>query len=157
MAAILIVLAVCEVVGGVVLAALPHSVWIGTLLHVLVGFDMKLIANADGNNPAPGVYICADGDPAGDHRTAYSWIGILTGESILVCLSLYKGWQDRRTGYGSDTLRMLTRESVFYFVAYVRQTSSCESGTHSSCRIFWIYMLNQVMWAIDIVGLISRP
>ena len=63
------------------------------------------------------MYICADADPPSSHKIEYSYIGLLAGESILVCLSLYKGWQEHKSGYGSHTLRMLTRESVLYFVA----------------------------------------
>ena len=76
----------------------------------------------DTNNPADGVYICADGDPPGDHRLAYSWLPVLVTEAILLGLTLYRGWQDRRQGYGTSTfLRILTRDSVIYFMAYVEQ------------------------------------
>ena len=72
----------------------------------------------DTNNPAPGVYICADGDPPGGHRLAFTWTPVLITESILLCLSLYRGWQNRKFGSGGSTvLRILTRDSVIYFLA----------------------------------------
>ena len=85
----------------------------------------KLNRRLDTNNPADGVFVCADGDPPGDHHfLAYSWLPVLIVESILMCLSLYKGWQSRRAGFGGSTaLRMLTRDSVIYFMAYVNHPS----------------------------------
>lgn len=76
------------------------------------------------NNPAPGVYVCADGDPPGDHRLAYSWLPVLATESILLGLSLFRRWQHRRLGYGHSTiLHILTRDSVIYFLVYVDERS----------------------------------
>ena len=63
------------------------------------------------------MYICADGDPPDGPWIAYSWTIVLIGESILVGLSLYKGWQNRKSGYASSILRVLARESVLYFIA----------------------------------------
>ena len=63
------------------------------------------------------MYICADGDPKGGHWIAYYWTTVICTETILLTLSLYKGWQNRRTGYGGSVMRVLTRDSVLYFVA----------------------------------------
>ena len=87
--------------------------------HIFQPAHSPRSAHIDTNNPAPGVYICADGDPPHDHRFAYTWTIVLVGESVFVVLSLYKGWQDWRTGYGSSILRILARDSVTYFVACV--------------------------------------
>jgi len=82
------------------------------------------------NNPATGVFICADGDPLnGDHWVAFYWTAILCIESILLSLSLYKAWQYRNQKEGGGLMRALTRESVLYFVA-----------------IFWVYLANQILW-----------
>ena len=68
------------------------------------------------------MYICADGDPPGTHTVAYSWVPIIVTETILLCLSLYKGWQHRKLGYGANTImRVLTRDSAIYFIVYVSQ------------------------------------
>ena len=84
--------------------------------------DDRLI---EGNNPAQGVYICADGDPPGQHWIAYSWTAVIIAEGILVCLSLYKEWENCRSDYRSGALSMLTRDSVLYFLAFV---------AHGTCR-----------------------
>ena len=44
---------------------------------------------------------------------------MLITESILLSLSIYKGWQNRKTGYGGSVMRVLTRDSVIYLIAYV--------------------------------------
>ena len=119
-AAVGIILAIAEAIFAGVVVGIPRPGSIGTFfVAIFRPAYSPLSAHIDTNNPAPGVYICADGDPPHDHRFAYTWTIVLVGESVFVVLSLYKGWQDWRTGYGSSVLRILTRESVFYFIAYV--------------------------------------
>ena len=79
------------------------------------------------NNPAPGVFICADGDPPGEHWIAYYWTAVLSIEFVLLLLSLYKAWVYRNAGNG--LMRSLTKGSVIYFVL-----------------IWWIYLGNQILW-----------
>ena len=67
--------------------------------------------------PAPGVHICVESDPPGRHWISYYWTTVICTETILLTLSLYKGWQNRRTGYGGSVMRVLTRDSVLYFIA----------------------------------------
>ena len=63
------------------------------------------------------MYICADGDPPNGHWISYYWTTALITDSILLSLSLYKGWRNNRSGYGGRVLRVLTRDSVLYFIA----------------------------------------
>lgn len=37
-------------------------------------------------------------------------------ESILLCLSLYKGWRTYRAAMGGGIMATLMKDSVFYFV-----------------------------------------
>ncbi len=67
------------------------------------------------NNPAPGVLICADGDPENMHWISYYWTATLSLEFILLSLSLYKSWLNYRTGAGGNLMKILTRDSVLYF------------------------------------------
>lgn len=74
------------------------------------------MGDAATNNPSPGLLICADGDPPHMHWITWFWLTIILIESILLSLSVYKGWTTyRQTGTGS-LLFALTRDSVFYFV-----------------------------------------
>ncbi|KAI0075969.1 hypothetical protein K474DRAFT_1598918 [Panus rudis PR-1116 ss-1] len=88
------------------------------------------------NNPAPGLFICADSDPPGEHWITYYWTSILCIEGILLSLSVYKGYQNYRTGHGGSLMKELTRHSVFYFIV-----------------IFWIYLLNQILWVVNVLTL----
>ena len=117
-------LAVIEFVVAGVILGFPHGA-ICTSLAIVCRQPETHSRRLDTNNPADGVFVCADGDPPGDHHfLAYSWLPVLIVESILMCLSLYKGWQSRRAGFGGSTaLRMLTRDSVIYFMAYVNHPS----------------------------------
>jgi len=82
------------------------------------------------NNPAPGVFVCADGDPLnGEHWVAFYWTTILCIEFILLLLALYQAWKYRNQIEGGGLMRSLTRQSVLYFVT-----------------IFWIYLANQILW-----------
>lgn len=95
-----------------------------------------LISLLGTNNPAPGVFICADGDPPGQHWTAYYWTAILCIELILLMLSLHKAWVYRNAGNG--LMQALTKGSVIYFVF-----------------IWWIYLANQILWLRNRVSQIS--
>ncbi|KAF8815425.1 hypothetical protein BYT27DRAFT_7194427 [Phlegmacium glaucopus] len=85
------------------------------------------------NEPFPGVFICADGDPLdGTHWTVYYWLTIVIIEFTLLLLALIKAWQHRSSVGGSALMQELTRDSVFYFII-----------------IFWIYIANTVLWFIN--------
>ncbi|KDQ60456.1 hypothetical protein JAAARDRAFT_32876 [Jaapia argillacea MUCL 33604] len=88
------------------------------------------------NEPIPGLLICADGDPPGEHWIAYYFTAILTIEFALLALSLNKAWRHYRTGSGGGVMALLTRDSVLYFLA-----------------MFWTYVLNQVIWLMNRITL----
>lgn len=71
------------------------------------------------NSPSPGLFICADGDPIRRHWVSYYWTSLLITESILLSLSVYKAYVFQRTGAGGNLMRILTRDSVLYFILYV--------------------------------------
>ncbi|RDB22021.1 hypothetical protein Hypma_011041 [Hypsizygus marmoreus] len=82
------------------------------------------------NEPFPGVFICANGEPVGgDHWVVYFYITVLTVEGILLLLALRKAWQYRSCVGGSTLMQQLTRESAIYFF-----------------MIFWIYLANLIIW-----------
>jgi hypothetical protein len=69
------------------------------------------------NNPAEGVFICADGDPLnGSHWIMYYWVAVLSIESCLLSLALFQAWQHRKKVQGGGLMRALTRDSVLYFI-----------------------------------------
>lgn len=85
------------------------------------------------NEPFPGVFICADGDPTdGTHWVVYYWVAVLIIESTLLVLALIKAWQHRASNGGSALMRDLTRDSMIYFII-----------------IFWIYIANMVLWFVN--------
>jgi len=85
------------------------------------------------NEPYPGVFICADGDPTdGTHWVVYYWISIVIVEFTLLVLALFKGWQHRASQGGSALMRELTQDSMIYFII-----------------IFWIYIANTVLWFVN--------
>jgi len=85
------------------------------------------------NEPFPGVFICADGDPTdGTHWVVYYWIAIVIVEFTLLVLALFKAWQHRASKGGSALMRELTQDSMIYFII-----------------IFWIYIANTVLWFIN--------
>jgi len=100
-----------------------------TAMGVLFGMTRPgLIAT---NNPAEGVFICADGDPMdGSHWIMYYWVAVLSIESCLLSLALYQAWMHRKKAQGGGLMRALTRDSVIYFIL-----------------IFWVYLANLVLWA----------
>lgn len=67
------------------------------------------------NNPANGVFICADGDTPGRPWVVFYYVAILTVEFILLTLSAFKGWFNRRLALRKGILFVLTRDSVYYF------------------------------------------
>jgi len=84
------------------------------------------------NNPKNGLFLCADGDPVNAHWITYYWTAILIIESILLSLSLYKAYLHHKTGAGGGLMKVLTRDSVLYFIF-----------------IFWIYLANQIIWLVN--------
>jgi len=85
------------------------------------------------NEPFPGVFICADGDPTdGTHWVVYYWIAIVIVEFTLLVLALFKAWQHRASKGGSALMRELTQDSMIYFII-----------------IFWIYIANTVLWFVN--------
>jgi len=90
------------------------------------------------NNPAEGVFVCADGDPLdGSHWMMYNWVAVLAIESCFLSLALYQAWLSRKKIQGGGGLMVaLTQDSVFYFI-----------------MIFWVYLANLVLWAKNRVTL----
>jgi len=100
-----------------------------TAMGVLFGIAKAGVIGT--NNPAEGVFICADSDPTdGSHWIMYYWVSVLTIESCLLSLALYQAWIHRHRVHGGGLMRALTRDSVLYFI-----------------MIFWIYLVNLVLWA----------
>ncbi|KAI0341100.1 hypothetical protein BDW22DRAFT_1485579 [Trametopsis cervina] len=88
------------------------------------------------NNPSPGLFLCADGDPPHGHWITYYWMSILIIESILLGLSVYKGWQTHQSGLGGGLMGVLTRDSIFYYLV-----------------IFLVYGMNMIFWFLNILTL----
>ncbi|KAG6828008.1 hypothetical protein H0H92_009700 [Tricholoma furcatifolium] len=96
-------------------------------MGLVFGLPQKTIGT---NEPFPGVFICADADPAdGTHWVVYYWIAILIIESICLSLALYKAWQHRASQRGSPLMQELTRDSAIYFATLVTQITLDELGT----------------------------
>ncbi|KAF9260597.1 hypothetical protein L218DRAFT_989505 [Marasmius fiardii PR-910] len=95
----------------------------------------KLIST---HEPAPGVYICADGDPRdGSRWLVYYWMSILVIDTILLSLALFQAWRFRPlTGDGSALMMALTKDSVTYYLI-----------------IFWVYLANLTVWIINHITL----
>ena len=69
------------------------------------------------NNPAEGVFVCADGDPLdGSHWMMYNWVAVCAIESCFLSLALYQAWMNRSKAQGAGLMRALTQDSVFYFI-----------------------------------------
>ncbi|ETW76156.1 hypothetical protein HETIRDRAFT_66494 [Heterobasidion irregulare TC 32-1] len=104
-----------------------------TVIGVVFGMTTKTVAT---NNPAQGVFICADGDKPGRPWATFYYTSILVTELAFLGLSLLRAWYDHRFGTGGRLMRILTRDSVYYFAV-----------------IFWIYLANQIIWCINILTL----
>ena len=101
----------------------------------------------DTNEPSPGLYICADGDPINRHWISYYWSSLIIAESVFLGLSLYKAYSNWKTGEGGPLMKALTRDSVLYFVWYVPTMTVCVSKIADvRPSIFVIYVANQVIW-----------
>jgi len=96
-------------------------------MGVFVGFPIPGLQGT--NHPSYGLHICADGDPPHRHWVAFYWTSLLTIESILLSLSCYKAFLYYKRGTGGDIMRLLTRDSLLYFIF-----------------IFGIYLGNQFIW-----------
>lgn len=105
-----------------------------TVYGVIFGLNRPGLVST--NNPSLGLYICADGDPPNAHWITWFWLTIICIESVLLCLSLYKGWVSYRAGFGGGLMMALTRDSVLYFIV-----------------IFLIYVANMSLWFVNIVTL----
>ncbi|KAF7332991.1 hypothetical protein MVEN_02405400 [Mycena venus] len=95
--AFLIFMLLCEIAGLLVLLYIPQPGLVGT------------------NNPANGLFICADGDPPHEHWIAYAPMINILGETVLLSLAMYKAYEQRQGG--GRILPQLTKESLFFFAA----------------------------------------
>lgn len=68
------------------------------------------------NSPTEGLFICADSDPLNHHWITWFWLIVICIESVLLCLSVYRGWQTYRAGLGGGLMTTLMKDSVIYFV-----------------------------------------
>lgn len=68
------------------------------------------------NNYSPGLFICADGDPPHQHWTAYYWTCALVVDTTVLLMALYKAWAYRLHKNQHSLMRVLTRDSILYFV-----------------------------------------
>jgi len=84
------------------------------VMGVFVGFPIPGLQGT--NHPSYGLHICADGDPPHRHWVAFYWTSLLTIESILLSLSCYKAFLYYKRGTGGDIMRLLTRDSLLYFI-----------------------------------------
>ncbi|TFY77483.1 hypothetical protein EWM64_g6529 [Hericium alpestre] len=105
----------------------------GVVMGCLFGIPRPLVGT---NNPAPGVFICADGDQPGHPWVAFYFTSTLAIETILLLLSLWKAWHAHKTGLGGGLMKVLTRDSVYYFAI-----------------IFWVYLANQIIWIVNDITL----
>ncbi|KAI0341030.1 hypothetical protein BDW22DRAFT_317372 [Trametopsis cervina] len=88
------------------------------------------------NNPAPGVFICADADPPNHYWGAYYYISMLTLESILLGLAVYKGFRNYRSCLKGGLMSVLLRGSIIYFII-----------------IFCVYTVNMIISFVNILTL----
>ena len=101
--------------------------------------DADFCLNITGTNePVPGVFICADGDPEHRHFISYYYTTTLTTEVILLALAIYRSYVSQRYGTGGKMIKALAADSVKYFVA-----------------IFCVYSVNQAIWLINDVSRFS--
>ena len=120
------VVLICEALVLAILFGYPRSgLTCTSLIRSCYFLGQRIYAQRiAGNNPAPGVYICADGDPIDGHWISYYWTTILVVNTIFLGLSLYKAQRNWRCKYATTMLRMMARDSVLFFFAYVRQQDS---------------------------------
>ncbi|KAJ3554874.1 hypothetical protein NM688_g2882 [Phlebia brevispora] len=108
----------------------------GCLLFLSLGHMEEILVV---NEPAPAVYICADGDPReGKPWVAYQWMVVLGMEFILVALAIYKRLTYRGR-YGGSFMRALANGSIVYFTVIL--------VILASNQVFWFlnnYTLNEV-------------
>lgn len=106
-------IAVESTVIGVVFGMTTKTVGSSSLLlpHVL----RSIAIYSATNNPAQGVFICADGDKPGRPWATFYYTSILVTELAFLGLSLLRAWYDHGFGTGGRLMRILTRDSVYYF------------------------------------------
>lgn len=102
------------------------------------------------NNPAEGVWICADGDPLnGTHWIMFYWVALLFLESCLSSLALYQAWMYRHKVNGGGLIRAFSRDSVWYFIMWVLRNFLVLN--RSLCGTMWIvfHQLRMALTDID--------
>ncbi|KAK7001693.1 hypothetical protein R3P38DRAFT_3216637 [Favolaschia claudopus] len=95
--ALLMFVILCQIAGLIVLLYVPQP---------------GLVAE---NNPAFGLYICADADPEHVHWIAYAPMISILGESVFLALAMFKALEQRQAP--GRILPRLTKESLFFFTA----------------------------------------
>ncbi|KAI0027595.1 hypothetical protein K488DRAFT_90674 [Vararia minispora EC-137] len=103
---------------------------------VVMGVIFGIPKGFGGNSPAPGVFICADYDDPHMPFSVFYYTAILCTETTLFALSLSKAWSRRKTAAKGGVLKVLTKDSVYYFGF-----------------LFWVYLGNQIIWAYNIPAL----
>ncbi|KAK6988139.1 hypothetical protein R3P38DRAFT_280024 [Favolaschia claudopus] len=88
---------------------------LGQIIGQVILFDVPRAGLVAENNPAPGLFICADGDPPNVHWMAYVPLINILAESVFLSLALFKAYQQRKIP--GRIIPQLTKESIFFFVA----------------------------------------
>ncbi|KAK7018288.1 hypothetical protein R3P38DRAFT_3558439 [Favolaschia claudopus] len=101
---------------------------LGQIIGQVILFDVPRAGLVAENNPAPGLYICADGDPPNVHWMAYVPLINILAESIFLSLALFKAYQQRKIP--GRIIPRLTKESIFFFVAIL--------GLHTANLTVWM-------------------
>ncbi|KAJ7490937.1 hypothetical protein FB451DRAFT_1552504, partial [Mycena latifolia] len=100
---------------------------------LVVFFEVPKAGLVATNNPAPGLFICADADPPDVHWMAYVPVIILITESIFLGLAVFKASQQLGPRMsGGRILPQLTKESIFFFSA-----------------IFGVHLANLIIWMVN--------
>ncbi|KZV65290.1 hypothetical protein PENSPDRAFT_689996 [Peniophora sp. CONT] len=135
---------VCILIGLVVMECTTIGVLFGTpngygnthFLLFVTTVDELTSFGTGLNQAGTGVFICADGDSPGKPWIVFYYTVILITEVTLLTLSIIKAWMHRKTAMKSGLLVVLTKDSVYYFL-----------------YLFWVYLLNEVIWVINIASL----
>ncbi|KAK7018298.1 hypothetical protein R3P38DRAFT_1297044 [Favolaschia claudopus] len=101
---------------------------LGQIIGQVILFDVPRAGLVAENNPALGLYICADGDPPNVHWMAYVPLINILAESIFLSLALFKAYQQRKIP--GRIIPRLTKESIFFFVAIL--------GLHTANLTVWM-------------------
>ncbi|KAK7017697.1 hypothetical protein R3P38DRAFT_2784642 [Favolaschia claudopus] len=101
---------------------------LGQIIGQVILFDVPRAGLVAENNPAPGLYICADGDPPNVHWMAYVPLINILAESVFLSLALFKAYQQRKIP--GRIIPRLTKESICFFVAIL--------GLHTANLTVWM-------------------